>query len=1100
MATQEQIDNLKRRISETRSTIEVYKRDLKEIEDERLDTNIALRAAENAENAAEVTRLKAKARDLRSEDSQVQAEIQQLEEQLGGLGAQLATAEEALKPQAPQPAPPATASQTAQDDAPKGPTATPEQTVGPDGRVTTPTNTGPTNAEPTPTGENPAGTTTGTDAPVKTTEETQSITTDSNSGAPLKAPSAGASAEGTAGEAEAAGAVIKPGVAAAKDDGGTSATPQQAVNAEEQARPNVKPRPNVLDDYASYTYSASVYLMTEVQYARLLNSSSKKIDGYQLLFQSGGAANNVGGIRTPSLRSAANADNDFNNSDPVLPDGGRNPYFDNDFYIDSVTIETLPPGKGTGAAHNVSTMKFTLVEPNGITLLDRLYDAVANSAPQSADGKVNYSAATYLMVLRFYGYDSEGNLEQVRSKPDQEGTSDPAAIVEKFIPFRVAGIKWSIGSKLVSYDWECVPIGQMIAGYASRGTIPYDVQLVDSTVGGLLGSAAKYSGTTAPAATPGASTTPSSSSNSNQSDAETRRLASAGSAAPAPAPAPAKANAAPTDKTTVTAGLVGAMNDFQKKLVKDGIYTYADEYVVKFVGPDANKIRDAQLQLPNTKVDKRLTAAGKSTTQDPKSLDQSRTSVDMVSRSFSITAGQQLLQAIDLTIRNSSYIRDQALVIINPDGTQTANPNARNKPLKWYTITMTSEPISELDPKRNDRAYRIIYSIASREVKNVNSKYFPISKFSGVHKSYPYWFTGQNTAVLDYQESVNHLFQLTVSGSDKDASNASKTRNQYTSSMADIITYNYAPRSTESSSGASGKENEIGANAAEVIYSPSDISEAKVKIVGDPAWIMQGSNFRMVTDEMFGGAALTTGFMPDGSIAFDNQDVLFEINWQRPEDYDLNTGLADPYSQTQKKYNNRTALQSRVYLCKKVTSEFKHGAFTQMLEGVLYQFPIPSKTNAANPPAAKSTTAAANTKPSDPNQSDAETQRLANAGTPGTTRPSAATSSAPNESAAETQRLANAGSAANLGAQQNSSTPKTPSVSTGGTRTTTGPANTGATNSQLTPAGPPKPATDSSGGTVGTPGATGTAPPKIAADTSPTSPTIPANQPIVKNA
>jgi hypothetical protein len=62
----------------------------------------------------------------------------------------------------------------------------------------------------------------------------------------------------------------------------------------------------------------------------------------------------------------------------------------------------------------------------------------------------------------------------------------------------------------------------------------------------------------------------------------------------------------------------------------------------------------------------------------------------MISRSFSITAGQQLLQAIDLTIRNSSYIRDQALVIINPDGSQSPNPNSRNNPLKWYGITMSA--------------------------------------------------------------------------------------------------------------------------------------------------------------------------------------------------------------------------------------------------------------------------------------------------------------------------------------------------------------------------------------------------------------------------
>jgi hypothetical protein len=159
--------------------------------------------------------------------------------------------------------------------------------------------------------------------------------------------------------------------------------------------------------------------------------------------------------------------------------------------------------------------------------------------------------------------------------------------------------------------------------------------------------------------------------------------------------------------------------------------------VIEFIGPDANKIRDAKLQLPNTKVEKRLTAAGKSTTQDPKSLDQSKTSVDMLSRSFSITAGQQLLQAIELSIRNSSYIYEQAAVIINADGTQVPNPNSRNQPLKWFVITMSAEAISDLDPKRNDRAYRITYSIAAREVKNIASKYFPVSRFSGVHKSYP---------------------------------------------------------------------------------------------------------------------------------------------------------------------------------------------------------------------------------------------------------------------------------------------------------------------------------------------------------------------------
>jgi hypothetical protein len=970
------------------------------------------------------------------------------------------------------PPPPATAGQTVKDDAPaSGPNAATEQTVGTDGRVTPPAETG-------------------TNPSTKTNEQNQAITTESNSGKPLTPPPTGTGAVTTPGAP-----VISPGASAPGDDSATQ-TPQAAVNANDTTGPNVKPRPNVLDNYASYSYSASVYLLTEPQYTRLITSTTKTIDGYQLLFQSGGAANNVGGLRPPPAAGTE--------SPPSAVDGGRNPFFDNDFYIDSVTIENVPPGKGTGSAHTISSLKFTVVEPNGITLLDRLYDAVANSAPVGPDGKVNYTAATYLMVIRFYGYDSEGKLEQVRSKLDQEGTSDPAAVIEKFIPFKMRGINWGVGSKLVSYEWECVPVGQLIAGYASRGTIPYDVQLVDSTVGGLLGSTVKYSGAAGPAAAPGQSTT----ANANQSNAETQRLAAAGTP-----PAPAKANAAPTDKTTITAGLAGAMNEFQKKLVKDGIFTYADEYVIKFVGPDANKIRDAALQLPNTKVDKSKTAAGAPATKDSQVLDQGKTSVDMISRSFSITAGQQLLQAIELTIRNSSYIRDQALVIVNPDGTQIPNPNARNKPLKWFVITMSAEAISELDPKRNDKAYRITYSIASREVKNVISKYFPVSRFTGVHKSYPYWFTGENTAVLDYQETLNAMYQLTVSGGPNEKNLASQQREQYTSSMADIVTYNYAPTSTESGAGADGRSNEPGANAAEVLYSPGDLRECKVKIVGDPAWIMQGSNFRMPTDEYFSGQSLSTGFDPDGSISFDTQDVLFEIRWQRPEDYNLSTGLADPYSQTQKKYNNRTALQSRVYQCKKVVSEFRQGRFEQTLEGAIYMFPVPDKSNTANPAAVAQAAPGA---PGAPNQSDAETARLnsqaGNATTSAaqTERQNAAANSRSDAAATDPQRTGSVGStngesASVIGAQQNSAGTQTPSVSTGngGAGTSSNPdlANTGVSGSgtnQQTPAGSTTPATDSSGTVVGTPTAVGSTPPKIAADTSPTSPTNAANQQIAK--
>jgi len=771
-------------------------------------------------------------------------------------------------------------------------------------------------AQATPVGD------TGTNAPVKTVEASQAITTVSNSGQATPAPA-------TIDQAVGGNAVLVPGQGA-DDDASPNATPAAAVDATETIEPNIKPRPNVLDEFASYTYSASVYLLSTEQYEQILRTNNKRVDGYNLLFQSGGAANNRGGPKAVGDASAA---------PPGAADAGRNPFFDNDFYIDSITLETLPMGKGTNAVHNASSLKFTVVEPNGITLLDRLYDAVANFEPVSATGAVNYTAVSYLMVIRFYGYDSMGRPVQAKSRQyDAEGVSDPQAVIEKFIPFRVAAINWSVGSKLVTYEWECTPIGQQIAGYTARGTIPYDVQLTETTVGKLLSGTPKFTNRNTSAANPGASTT--APVVNNERDNITSTLA------------PAKADAAPTDRKTLSLGLADAMNQFQEDLVKRGIYTYPDVYEIEFVGPGSEKIRDAALQSAGQNPIAQ-TASGRAATQDPGGLRPSTNSVDKTTKNFSVTAGQQMLQVIDMAVRNSSYVYDQALVIVDKDGTVKPNPNSRNQPVRWYNISMQAERIGNaLDPKRNDYPYRIRYVISPFVIKNIDSIYFPAPKFSGVHKSYPYWFTGQNTAVLDYNEKLNALYHLTISGEVPGDSNAVRTRELYTASLADIIKYTYAPRSSESSAGAQGKTNELGANAAESLLSPGDVGEATIKIVGDPDWIQQGTLFRGANERSINAEAYNTGFAPDGSVSFDSQDILYEIVWKRPNDYDIFTGKADPYVRSAAKYNNYSAEQSRVYHCKKVISEFRQGRFEQTLHGALYLFAKPDQTNTANPAAA----------------------------------------------------------------------------------------------------------------------------------------------------
>jgi hypothetical protein len=391
----------------------------------------------------------------------------------------------------------------------------------------------------------------------------------------------------------------------------------------------------------------------------------------------------------------------------------------------------------------------------------------------------------------------------------------------------------------------------------------------------------------------------------------------------------------------------------------------ADEYEIKFIdgtSPD-EKIGSAKLALKTPRRDLKQTAAGApaaGANGNAQNLKPETNAVDNVSRSFSITAGQSIVQAIEMTIRNSTYITDQSLVILQPDGTYLPNPAKRDKPMKWFAISFTATPLG-YDDKRNDNAYRITFTVKPYTVRNFASKYFPVSKFQGIHKKYPYWFTGQNTAVLEYQETLNALYTITVSGTDAKTSAAQEIAKNFTSSMRDIVKYQYYARSGENSAGAKGKELENNANAAEVIYSPSDLGTTKIKILGDPDWIQQGSLFKEYSPGEYAVEA-QTGFNPDGSIAFDAGDPMFEIVWQRPEDYDLGTGIADPYSGGYSGQANasREALQSRVYIATKVVSEFHQGKFTQQIEGSLYQYPTPEGTNAANAAAARAATTANN--------------------------------------------------------------------------------------------------------------------------------------------
>lgn len=965
-----------------------------------------------------------------------------------------------------------TASQAAQDDASQGPNAPAPAQVDASGRIVAPPDTTtPTNADTTTTSENNGDR--GLDGQTRTTEQTQATdgyarginiyAEDGTLSSTRRNPETGElyDAGGLPGGVD---LTTEPGASAPPEDAknNSTTTVQTNVNTASNAL-KIQPRPNPLDQFASYTYSISVYLLSANQYERLLRSKTKKIDGYFLLFQDGGAPVNRGGVKQ-GMGSNANVS---------ASDSGRNPFFPNDYYIDSLTLDTSPLGKATGASHMTASMKLVVNEPNGITLIDNLYSAVANLQQKDGSGKVNYTAADYLAVIRFYGQGADGNPVQVRASG--------GAAIEKFIPFKLAAINWSIGSKMVTYEWDCVPQGQLIAGYTARGSIPHDMQIASTTVGKLLGGNVVYSNTEANNADPGKSTTPASEDEARDSE---------GSSNP-PTKAPPKAIAAPTTKKSVTQGLMGALTEFQEELTRPqkgqstSIFDIADRYFIKFVdgrGYDgkvipASAIENATITIPNTKQDMKLKPAGQPTTGkngDTKNLNPLQQAIDNASHTFSITAGQMITQAIELAIRNSSYILDQALVKQNSDGYQEPNADRQNSPMTWFNIIMNAVPRpGGIDPKRNDHAFDITYTIKPYRLQNFNSKYFPPSRFAGVHKSYPYWFTGRNTAVVEYQETMNALYSITVSGSDPKNSAAARIREAATSSLRDIAKYNYAVTSGQSTQGSSDTRlNETAANAADYLFSPGDLANAKIKILGDPDWIQQGSLFKEIKPGE-NQVADITGFGEDGSISFETGDVLFEVVWQRPEDYDLNTGLADPYGGGYSGRANkaREPIQSRVYQAVKIVSEFRQGAFYQTVEGTLYQFPLPNKQNTVQ--ASNSGTSSTEL---DNARVASQAGNLSNTGT--RTNPNTTSATAGRTGIALQNRIqgtartdprsllsADGGTAAMMGAQQASG--KQPvtrlSSSNAGANADTLPQNTGI---NIRTASPPAPATDGTGNPV----------------------------------
>ena len=726
----------------------------------------------------------------------------------------------------------------------------------------------------------PENTNTGTNARTPNTEDDVDSNTDSAVG---NEASGGATSSVGGDRATVEAERTQPGDVAASDDEVTDTPSTVGTSTGAGDRPEVasefldpiESRANILSGISSMTYGLSWYLMNPEEFADFVIAEDKILPSSQLLVQSAGA-----------------------------PEAERNEWFNVDFYIENFTLDSVVGTQAVGSPHNAVTLEFDVVEPQGITLLNRLNNAVIDHlGPDTtvSQARADGLAQSYLMVIRFYGYDGAGNLVTA-SDLGLPATTDANAIQEKFIPFVITGFGYKIATKATEYKISGACVGTNIAFSTARGAIPFNIQLTASTIDQLFNGNKVLT---------------------NTQDEEQDESQSG-------------------TTQTVVQGLTQALNDQQQRMAGESA-EIPDEYEIVFQDP---ALRNAKIVKPG-KVSK-TKASNLTAEQAARKYLTSKLNYDKESQTYNVLAGTQIVQLIDLLLRTSSYVTSQQDIYIDektgqPVGPEDPNGVPRSVPtVQWYRVKTQVVPLG-YDRKRRTVAYKITYLINKYQINSPRSAYFPNSEYRGVHKLYNYWFTGQNTEVLDFEINVDKNFFMVIG-------NDGRIDNRDPGMFGGTQIYSSAPG--QSLQGGERGSSVPAANLSDRLYSFADVATAELDIVGDPDWIQQ--------NEIVYNRSLTLEpFAPDGSVNFDASEVLFELRFNPVADYDLATGLSNVYE------NNRdisiggpngnitqpnAAQESIIWCATTVTSMFREGSFTQRLSGV-YR-PLESSKNApVNPQA-----------------------------------------------------------------------------------------------------------------------------------------------------
>lgn len=549
--------------------------------------------------------------------------------------------------------------------------------------------------------------------------------------------------------------------------------------------------------------------------------------------------------------------------------------FSLDYYIDNLRITSMISGKDNGTATNTTEIEFTVSEPYGFSFISNLKRSSDELIAKSKEeGLENIQSS--LRQFFILGIRFTGFNSDGTPASSKE---DP--LFERFYDLSIVGMTFKLDNKVTTYNIKGVSMAPGTAFGLKRG-------VWDS--GGTVKGLTVY-------------------------DALSSMMAQLNKK---------------------------AQDDVKGKNIKPNSFKF--KFMGKGVGDDPASQKRAPIFSAALKSSTELNKAKLVGPAPPVPVDSGQPNEKI--GEFSVGSSTPILQAFDQIISRSAYIED-AFKVIQTSQLEANKKQANGEIVKatdsqatvsWYNVSAEVSN-AKYFKEIGDFTFDILYIFTVYETPIVINPYSNLGiKYYGPHKRYDYWFTGKNTEILNYSQTLdNTFFNVAVVPT---ASNAESAPEQTT------------PVKTGGPIGAdnTGTQNEqqnMKKAYVSSLFDPGAYATATVRIMGDPDYLMPESttSVNSLYKQFYG---------PDGfTISPNGGQVFIEIDFKEPQDYGFKStdgitfnstgdglmGINESIQFWRLPPEIDKVVEGVSYQVLSVKSTFANGKFEQDLQLTVNQFP-----------------------------------------------------------------------------------------------------------------------------------------------------------------